>query len=73
MKIISREKGDTIKYFYLDIELDNGKEAEVSVIQNYHTNPDFSEVEVEILNAKDFTAKEIKEIKEFAEENYIEQ
>jgi len=70
MKIITKEEGDTIKHYYLDIELSDGREVEVNIIQTYHTNPDFSDAEVMIIDDKGFTDKEIEEIKEFAEENY---
>ena len=73
MKIIEREEGDVIKHYYLSIELSDGREVEVTVIQSYDINPDFTNLESEIISAEDFTSKEIEEIKKFAEENYLEQ
>jgi len=65
MKIINREKGDTIEYSYIDIELKDKRVAEITLIENYHRNEDFTALDISIINEEEFTEKEIKKIKEF--------
>jgi len=69
MKIINREKGDTIKYSYIEIELKDKRVAEITLTENYHINTAYTDFNISIVNDEKFTKKEIEKIKKFIEDN----
>ena len=70
MKIVSIEKGDTIKYFYIEVELKDKRIAEVTLIENYQRNGDYTSFDISIINDEEFNTKEIDRIGRFIKDNF---